>query len=102
MHMSAHTGVTAGSSIPNASKGSQLHFLFWSHFLHCNYLVGTLKCTPISDVKELILELNEIQYWMLLGRELKIEQGDLEQWKVSAALYMFSSPDLPALLSWLL
>ena len=58
------THVTAGSSMPGTNK-------------------GTLKCTPIRDVKELILELhvNEMQDWMLLGRELKIEQGDLEQWK---------------------
>ena len=53
-------------------------------------VLGTLKCTPIRDVKELILELhvNEMQDWMLLGRELKIEQGDLEQWKVST-LHVF-------------
>eukprot|EP00731_Ephydatia_muelleri_P025506 Em0017g589a len=54
------THVTAGSSIANK---------------------GALKCTPIRDVKELILELNNIQDWLLLGRELKIEQDDLEQWK---------------------
>ena len=61
---------------------------------HYNYLLGALKCTPIRDVKELILELNNIQDWLLLGRELKIEQDDLEQWKVSILYVLIPRPTL--------
>lgn len=58
----ARTNLMIGSSVPNANKAA-------------------MKCTPINNVKELILELNDIQDWMLLGQQLKVEQGDLDQWK---------------------